>query len=63
MVLAPELEWELARVGAWVLGGWEQVEEEEEVELVILLAEEVAFVLASELESLLVEEDLGERLL
>ena len=63
VVLAPELEWELARVEAWVLGGQEELEEEEEVELVILLAEEVAVVLASELESQLVEEDLGERLL
>ena len=33
------------------------------MELVILLAEEVVVVLASELESQLVEEDLGERLL
>ena len=63
MVLAPELEWERARAGAGALEGQEEVEEEEEVELVILLAEEVAFVLASELESRLVEEDLGERLL
>ena len=46
-----------------MLGGQEEVEEEKEVELVVLLAEEVVFVLASELESQLVEEDLGERLL
>ena len=32
MVLAPELEWELARVGAVVLGGQEEVEEEEVME-------------------------------
>lgn len=60
MVQEPELGWELARVGARVAGGQEVVEEGEEVELVILRAEEVVLVLASELESQLVEEDLDE---
>jgi len=50
-------------VEAGVLDRQEEVEKEEEEELVILLAEEVAFALASELESRLVEGDLGQRLL